>query len=208
MSSGSYLRYLFPSGERGQELRGSSPSMKGEHVWCSPFSSVKRTVVPFIFSGMISFGEGWDPQERAEILLQSLPDSYDQVIINLTSNVLTDCLVFDDVAASTLKEENRRNNREGLTKTSSRRGGSFGGVMRGEVNGTWLLGGVTIMVKSKTGKSHVQVGKQLCLWNCTTFAILSSYRGGRAVNSSRTHDIQMRSFWIRKARQEEIEAYP
>ncbi|GJS01854.1 hypothetical protein Tco_0318362 [Tanacetum coccineum] len=149
-----------------------------------------------------------DPQERAEILLQSLPDSYDQVIINLTSNVLTDCLVFDDVAASTLKEENRRNNREGLTKTSSRRGGSFGGVMRGEVNGTWLLGGVTIMVKSKTGKSHVQVGKQLCLWNCTTFAILSSYRGGRAVNSSRTHDIQMRSFWIRKARQEEIEAYP
>nr|GFA27743.1 RNA polymerase beta chain, chloroplastic [Tanacetum cinerariifolium] len=36
--------------------------------------------------------------ERAEILLQSLPDSYDQVIINLTINVLSDYLVFDDVA--------------------------------------------------------------------------------------------------------------
>ncbi|GJY25300.1 gag-pol polyprotein [Tanacetum coccineum] len=53
-----------------------------------------------------------DSQERAEILLQSLPDSYDQVIINLTSNVLSDYLVFDDVAAAILEEKNRRNNRE------------------------------------------------------------------------------------------------
>ncbi|GJV47756.1 retrovirus-related pol polyprotein from transposon TNT 1-94 [Tanacetum coccineum] len=60
-----------------------------------------------------------EPQERAEILLQSLPDSYDQVIINLTSNVLADLLVFDDVAAAILEEENRRNNREDR-QTSSR----------------------------------------------------------------------------------------
>ncbi|GKC54193.1 hypothetical protein Tco_1076938 [Tanacetum coccineum] len=60
-----------------------------------------------------------EPQERVEILLQSLPDSYDQVIINLTSNVLADYLVFDDVADAILKEENRRNNREDM-QTSSR----------------------------------------------------------------------------------------
>ncbi|GJW04001.1 gag-pol polyprotein [Tanacetum coccineum] len=44
-------------------------------------------------------------QEHAEILLQSLPDSYDQVIINLTSNILSDYLVFDDVVAAS-EEEN------------------------------------------------------------------------------------------------------
>ncbi|GJU92725.1 retrovirus-related pol polyprotein from transposon TNT 1-94 [Tanacetum coccineum] len=72
-----------------------------------------------LFSQLTSLDCKIDPQERAEILLQSLPDSYDQVIINLTSNVLTDCLVFDDVAASVLEEENRRNNREDR-QTSSR----------------------------------------------------------------------------------------
>ncbi|GKB68173.1 ribonuclease H-like domain-containing protein, partial [Tanacetum coccineum] len=60
-----------------------------------------------------------DSQERAEIILQSLPDSYDQVIINLTSNVLSDYLVFNDVTATILEEENRRNNREDR-QTSSR----------------------------------------------------------------------------------------
>ncbi|GJS80334.1 gag-pol polyprotein [Tanacetum coccineum] len=60
-----------------------------------------------------------EPQELAEILLQSLPDLYDQVIINLTSNVLSDYLVFTDVAATILEEENRRNNRE-ARQTSSR----------------------------------------------------------------------------------------
>ncbi|KAE8728811.1 hypothetical protein F3Y22_tig00004072pilonHSYRG00246 [Hibiscus syriacus] len=50
-------------------------------------------------------------QERAELLLQSLPDSFDQLIINLTnSNVTT--LVFDDVAAAVLQEENRCKNKE------------------------------------------------------------------------------------------------
>nr|GEW52879.1 Gag-Pol polyprotein [Tanacetum cinerariifolium] len=59
--------------------------------------------------------------QRAEILLQSLPNSYDQVVINLTNNVLTDCLVFDDAAASILEEENRCNNKEDR-KTSSKQG--------------------------------------------------------------------------------------
>ncbi|GJX66453.1 hypothetical protein Tco_0300796 [Tanacetum coccineum] len=72
-----------------------------------------------LFSQLTSLDCKIDPQERAEILLPSLPDSYNHVIINLTSNVLTDCLVFDDVAASILEEENRRNNREDK-QTSSR----------------------------------------------------------------------------------------
>ncbi|GJW36959.1 gag-pol polyprotein [Tanacetum coccineum] len=59
-----------------------------------------------------SIEEKKNSQERAEILLQSLPDSYDQVIINLTGNVLSNYLVFDDVAAAILEEENWRNNRE------------------------------------------------------------------------------------------------
>ncbi|GJV92215.1 gag-pol polyprotein [Tanacetum coccineum] len=72
-----------------------------------------------LFSQLTSLSCKIDSQERAEILLQSLPDSYDQVIINLTSNVLLDYLVFDDVAAAILEEENRRNNREDM-QTSSR----------------------------------------------------------------------------------------
>ncbi|KAE8691645.1 hypothetical protein F3Y22_tig00110888pilonHSYRG00123 [Hibiscus syriacus] len=43
-------------------------------------------------------------QERAELLLQSLPDSYDQLIINLTNSNVTS-LVFDDVATAVLQEE-------------------------------------------------------------------------------------------------------
>ena len=50
--------------------------------------------------------------ERAEILLQSLPDSYDQLIINLTNNLLVDYLNFDDIVAAVLDEEKRRKNKE------------------------------------------------------------------------------------------------
>ncbi|KAE8721506.1 hypothetical protein F3Y22_tig00015910pilonHSYRG00092 [Hibiscus syriacus] len=54
-------------------------------------------------------------QECAELLLQSLPDSYDQLIINLTnSNVIS--LVFDDVTAAILQEENRCKNTEDKQK--------------------------------------------------------------------------------------------
>ncbi|GJX23727.1 retrovirus-related pol polyprotein from transposon TNT 1-94 [Tanacetum coccineum] len=57
--------------------------------------------------------------ESTSVTEHSLRDSYDKVIINLTNNCITDCLVFDDVAASVLEEENRRNNREDR-QTSSR----------------------------------------------------------------------------------------
>ena len=50
--------------------------------------------------------------ERAEILLQSLPDSYDQLIINLTNNLLVDYLNFDDIVATVLDEEKWRKNKE------------------------------------------------------------------------------------------------
>ncbi|GKC33375.1 gag-pol polyprotein, partial [Tanacetum coccineum] len=73
-----------------------------------------------LFSQLTSLSCKIDSQERAEILLQSLPDSYDQVIINLTSNVLSDYLVFDDVAAAILEEENRRNNREDRQTSSNK----------------------------------------------------------------------------------------
>ncbi|GJW69639.1 hypothetical protein Tco_0126556 [Tanacetum coccineum] len=76
-------------------------------------------------------------QERAEILLQSLPDSYDQVIINLTSNVLLDYLVFDDVVAAILKEENRHNNREDR-QTSSRQVEALGNVASTSEDGNAL----------------------------------------------------------------------
>jgi hypothetical protein len=61
-----------------------------------------------LFSQLTTLGQQIKESERAELLFQSLPDSYDQLIINLTNNILTDYLVFDDVAAAILEEENRR----------------------------------------------------------------------------------------------------
>lgn len=48
--------------------------------------------------------------ECVEILLQSLPNSYDKLIINLTNNV--EILVFDDIATAVLKEESQRKSKE------------------------------------------------------------------------------------------------
>ena len=65
-----------------------------------------------LFSQLTSLGHKIKASERAEILLQSLPDSYDQLIINLTNNILTEFLVFDDVIAAVLREERRRKNKD------------------------------------------------------------------------------------------------
>ncbi|KAF7825202.1 Retrovirus-related Pol polyprotein from transposon TNT 1-94 [Senna tora] len=56
--------------------------------------------------------------ERAELLLQSLPDSYDQLIINITNNNTADHLTFDDVAGAILEEESRRKNKEDRSGSS------------------------------------------------------------------------------------------
>ncbi|GJZ26033.1 gag-pol polyprotein [Tanacetum coccineum] len=58
--------------------------------------------------------------ELADGVLSSIEEKK-TVIINLTSNILADYLVFDDVEAAILEEENRRNNREDK-QTSSRQG--------------------------------------------------------------------------------------
>ncbi|KAE8711089.1 Retrovirus-related Pol polyprotein from transposon TNT 1-94 [Hibiscus syriacus] len=64
-----------------------------------------------LFSQLTSLSCKIGEQGRTELLLQSLPDSYDQLIINLTNSNVTS-LVFDDVAAAVLQEENRRKNKE------------------------------------------------------------------------------------------------
>ncbi|KAH9672574.1 hypothetical protein KPL70_017783 [Citrus sinensis] len=65
-----------------------------------------------LFSQLTMLGHNIEENERAELLLQSLPDSYDQLIINLTNNNPVDNLVFDDVAVSILNEESRRKNKK------------------------------------------------------------------------------------------------
>ena len=71
-----------------------------------------------LFSQLTELGHRIEENERAELLLQSLPDSYDQLIINLTNNILVEYLVFDDVAAAVLEEESRRKNKEDRSKSS------------------------------------------------------------------------------------------
>ena len=63
-----------------------------------------------LFSQLTSMEHNIETGERAEILLQSLPDSYDQLIINLTNNI--EILVFDDIAAAVIEEESRSKNKE------------------------------------------------------------------------------------------------
>ncbi|KAH9768487.1 Integrase catalytic domain-containing protein [Citrus sinensis] len=58
-----------------------------------------------LFSQLTTLGHNIEENERVELLLQSLPNSYDQLIINLTNNNPADSLVFDDVAAFVLNEK-------------------------------------------------------------------------------------------------------
>ena len=57
-----------------------------------------------LFSQLTSMGYTIETSEHAKLLLQSLPNSYDQIIINLTNNILMDYLVFDEIAAAVLEE--------------------------------------------------------------------------------------------------------
>ncbi|TXG73741.1 hypothetical protein EZV62_002320 [Acer yangbiense] len=69
--------------------------------------------------GVLSkLGHKIEENERAELLLQSLPDSYYQLIINLTNNILVEYLVFDDVAAAVLEEKSKRKIKEDRSKSS------------------------------------------------------------------------------------------
>lgn len=57
-------------------------------------------------------GHKINENERAELLLQSLLNSYDQLIINLTNNNQVNNLVLGDIVAAVLNEESRHKNKE------------------------------------------------------------------------------------------------
>ncbi|CAL0321022.1 unnamed protein product [Lupinus luteus] len=65
-----------------------------------------------LFAQLTSTNFKVEENERAELLLQSLPDLYDQLNINITNNNVSDYLCFDDVAGAILEEESRRKNAE------------------------------------------------------------------------------------------------
>ena len=56
--------------------------------------------------------------ERADLLLQSLPDLYDQLVINITNYNVIDLLRFEDVAGALLEEEYRRKNKEDMVESA------------------------------------------------------------------------------------------
>jgi len=82
-----------------------------------------------LFSQLSSLDYKIIENERAELLLQSLPDSYDQLIINLTNNVLIDYLSFDDMVVVILEEESRCKNKKDRLETSKQAKALF--MMRG-----------------------------------------------------------------------------
>ena len=65
-----------------------------------------------LFSQLIASDYTIAENEHAELLLQSLPDSYDQLVINIKNNNIANCLAFDDVASVILEEESRHKNKE------------------------------------------------------------------------------------------------
>ena len=65
-----------------------------------------------LFSQLTSLGYKVEANKRAKLLLQSLPYSYDQLIINMTNNIFTDYLVFDETVVVVLEEESRHKNKE------------------------------------------------------------------------------------------------
>ena len=68
-------------------------------LWMVESTSVTEHIntLNTLFSQLTSLGYKVQANECVEILLQSLPDSYDQLIIYLTNNLLTDYLVFDEI---------------------------------------------------------------------------------------------------------------
>lgn len=65
-----------------------------------------------LFSQLTTLGHKIQEVECAELLLQSLHNSFDQLVINLTNNVHSNYLVFEDIAAAVLEEESWRKNKE------------------------------------------------------------------------------------------------
>ena len=74
-----------------------------------------------LFSQLTMLSHNIEENERAELLLQSLLDLYDQLIINLTNNNPVDSLIFDDVATFVLNEKSRRKNKKTDKQVHSKR---------------------------------------------------------------------------------------
>jgi len=78
--------------------------------------------INILFSKLSKLAYKIDVNERAELLLQRVPNLYDQLIINLTNNILTNYLVFEDVAPTLLEEEQRHKNKEDMLTNSQQAG--------------------------------------------------------------------------------------
>lgn len=59
-----------------------------------------------------------DVNEPTELLLQSLPDSYDRLIIYLTNNILPNSQLFEEVATTVLEKEHKLKNKEDILVNS------------------------------------------------------------------------------------------
>jgi len=56
--------------------------------------------------------------ECTKLLLQSLHDSYDRLIVNIANYNVADLLQFEDVARVILEEESRRKNKEDMVESA------------------------------------------------------------------------------------------
>ncbi|KAH9687520.1 Integrase catalytic domain-containing protein [Citrus sinensis] len=99
-----------------------------------------------------------EENERVELLLQSLPDSYDQLIIILTNNNPADSLIFDEVATFVLNEESRRKNKENR-QVSSQQADALS-VTRGRSTERGLSG------SHNHGRSKSRSKKNVKCYNC------------------------------------------
>ncbi|KAH9735931.1 hypothetical protein KPL71_017911 [Citrus sinensis] len=92
-------------------LRMAESTMVNDHI----------NTLKTLFSQLTTLGHNIEENERAELQLKSLPDSYNQLIINLTNNNPVDSLVFDNIVASVLNEESMRKNKEKNKQVPSKR---------------------------------------------------------------------------------------
>ena len=65
-----------------------------------------------LFSQLLAMEHNIEDKECVELVLQSLLDSYDHLIINMANGAWKTMLVFNDVTVVILGEESRRKNKE------------------------------------------------------------------------------------------------
>ena len=111
-----------------------------------------------LFLQLTMLGHKIEENERKELLLQSLPDLYDQFIINLTNNNPTDSLVIDDIVASILNEESRQKIKE-YKQVSSQQVETLS-VTRGRLTKRGLSG------SHNHGRSKSKSKKNVKCYNC------------------------------------------